>query len=125
MAGPFFNDAGKAITTNLVAGLGGTVPKYAAIGTGAGPANSAAAALTTEVETRSGVNAPTRVTTNVANDTIQIVQTIAITAPRAITEIAFFDQLALGGSMFISSGIAVINLANGDSIQLTGKLTYS
>src|SRR2546423_5917151 len=52
MAGPFFMDAGKAIVTNLVSGLGGTVPKYVAIGTGAGPAASTATALTTEVETR-------------------------------------------------------------------------
>src|SRR5687767_285645 len=78
-AGPFFQDAGKAICSNLVSGIGGTVPRYVAVGTGAGPADSTATALTTEVETRNS-GTVTRVTTTVTNDTLQVVGTITMTA---------------------------------------------
>lgn len=124
MAGPFFQDAGKAITTNLVSGIGGTVPKYVGIGTGAGPSNSTATALTTEVETRSGTNAPTRVTTTVTNDTIQVVNTVSITATRAITEVGLFDASSTGNALILS-GITTNNLSNGDSFQLTFKLAFA
>jgi hypothetical protein len=124
MAGPFFMDSGKAICSNLVSGLGGTVPKYAAMGTGAGPADSTATALTTEVETRSGTNAPTRVTTTVTNDTVQVVNTVTATATRVITECGLFDAATTGNSL-IMSGISTINLANGDSIQFTYKLKFA
>lgn len=117
-------DAGKAITTNRVSGIGGTVPQYCAMGTGVGPANSAATALTTEVESRA-TGTPSRITVTVANDTYQCVGTQTATAPRTITECGLFDQSALGGNMYIGSGIAAINLAIGDSITWTYKLTYS
>lgn len=123
-AGPFFMDAGKAICSNLVSGLGGTVPKYAAMGTGAGPADSTATALSTEVETRSGANAPTRVTTTVTNDTVQVVNTVTATATRAITECGLFDASSSGNTLIMSS-ISTINLANGDSIQFTYKLKFA
>lgn len=124
MAGPFFMDAGKAITTNLLSGLGGTVPKFVAMGTGAGPTNSTATALTTEVETR-GTGTPTRVTVTVTNDTYQCVGTQTATLARAITECGLFDQLAAGGNCLIMSSIATINLAVNDSIQFTYQLTFS
>jgi hypothetical protein len=123
-AGPFFQDAGKAIVTNLVSGIGGTVPKYVGIGTGAGPSDSTATALSTEVETRSGTNSPTRVTTTVTNDTFQVVQTISITATRAITEVGLFDASSSGNALILS-GITTNNLSNGDSFQLTFKLKFA
>lgn len=123
MAGPFFMDAGKALVANRVIGSG-TEPKYAAIGTGAGPADATATALTTEVETRSGTNVGTRVTTTVTNDTYQVVNTVSITATRAITECGFADAAAAGNFLIMSS-ITTINLANGDSLQLTGKLKFA
>jgi hypothetical protein len=123
-AGPFFQDAGKAIVTNLVSGLGGTVPKYVGIGTGAGPSDATATALSTEVETRSGANAPTRVTTTVTNDTVQVQNTVAITATRAITEVGLFDAVSAGNALILS-GITTVNLANGDSFQLTFKLKFA
>ncbi len=124
MAGPFFQDAGKAVVTNLTSGLGGVAFKWGAIGTGAGPANSAGTALTTEVETR-GVGTISRVTTTVTNDTHQVVVTSTATATRAITEVGLFDQLSAGGNMIIGSGITTVNLANGDSLQITYKLAFA
>jgi len=122
-AGPFFMDAGKAICSNLVSGLGGTVPKYCAFGTGAGPADSTATALSTEVETR-GTGTVSRVTQTVTNDTYQVVGTVTATATRAITECGLFDATSTG-NILIGSGIATINLANGDSIQFTYKLKFA
>ena len=43
-----FTNAGKAITTNLVSGLGGSVPKYIGWGTGAGTSNATDTTLFTE-----------------------------------------------------------------------------
>lgn len=123
MAGPFFQDAGKAIVANRVIGSG-TEPKYVAIGTGAGPADSTATALSTETETRSGTNVGTRVTTTVTNDTYQVVNTISITGTRAITEVGLFDASSSGNALILSS-ISTINLVSGDSIQLTFKLKFA
>lgn len=124
MAGPFFMDAGKALTTNLVTAIGGVAPKWGAIGTGAGPADSTATALSTEVETR-GVGTLSRVTTTVTNDTFQVIVVSTATTARVVTEVALFDQLSAGGNMMIGSGISTINLANGDSLQVTYKLKYA
>lgn len=122
-AGAFFQDAGKAICSNLVSGIGGTVPRFVAIGTGAGPANAAATALTTEVETRTN-GTPTRVTTTVTNDTLQVVGSITMTATRALTEVGLFDASSAGNALILSS-ISTINLLSGDAIQLTFKLQFA
>lgn len=122
-AGPFFMDAGKAIVTNLVSGIGGTVPKFVAMGTGAGPSASTGTALSTEVETRTS-GTVSRVTTTVANDTYQVVGTVTATATRVVTECGLFDASTVG-NMLIGSGISTITLANGDSITFTFKLQFS
>lgn len=119
----YFTDAGKAIVTNRILGAG-TEPKYAAIGTGAGPSDSTATALSTEVETRSGTNAGSRSTTTVTNDTVQWTNTISITATRAITEAGFADASS-AGNFLIMTTLSTINLSSGDSLQLTGKLTFA
>ncbi len=77
-------NAGKGIVTNRIIG-GGTEPKWAAIGTGVGTAAIADTTLFTEVETRVGANAGTQVTTTTTSDAYQVVNTVAITAIRAIT----------------------------------------
>lgn len=122
-AGPFLMDAGKAIITNLVSGAGGTVPKYHAMGTGAGPANAAAAALSAEVETRA-TGTVTRITTSVSNDTLQSTGVQTATQTRAITEVGLFDASSSGNCLIMSS-IAVINLGVGDSLQTVYRLTFS
>lgn len=103
-------------------------PKYLAIGTGAtGAARTAAAAdtaLSTEVETRVA-GTESIVTTTVTGDTYQVQGTLAITANRAIDEVGQFDQLAVGGNMFISATVNAINLGAGDSLQLTNKASIS
>lgn len=97
--------------------------KFIGIGTGANTAARTAAitdaALSAEVETRvSGTES--LVTTAVTEDTYQTVGTITATAARAVDEAATFDA-ATAGNIGVSATFAAINLANGDSLQLTVK----
>ena len=121
---------GKAVAAKRL--LGATPaqaePKFLAIGVGATTAARTAVvadtALSTEVETRVGTNAGTNVTTAVTNDTYQVIQTITATATRAVDEAALFDA-ASDGNMFLSATFAVVNLAIGDSLQITAKCQFA
>jgi hypothetical protein len=120
---------GKAITTARLIGATPTqaAPNFIAIGTGATTAARTAAAadtaLSTQVETRA-TGTPSQVTTTGANDTYQTVGTITATAARAVDEAGVFDA-ATAGNMFLSATFPVINLATGDSLQLTAKVQYT
>jgi hypothetical protein len=98
-------------------------PKFIGIGTGAtGAARTAAVgdtALTTEVETRA-TGTESIVTVTAANDAYQTQGTITATAGRAVDEAGTFDA-STAGNIDISATFAVINLSNGDSLQLTFK----
>ncbi len=98
-------------------------PKFVAMGVGAtGAARTAAAAdtaLSTEVETRTSGTEST-VTTTVTGDTYQTVGTITATAARVVDE-AMTNDASSAGNIGISATFAVINLAIGDSLQLTFK----
>lgn len=100
-----------------------TAPKWIGIGTGATAAARTAVAadtaLSTEVETRA-VGTESTVTTGSTGDTYQTVGTVSITATRAIDEAGTFDALTVG-NLSVSATVAVINLLNGDSLQLTCK----
>ncbi|WP_431276259.1 hypothetical protein ACQ858_08400 [Variovorax ureilyticus] len=102
-------------------------PNYIGIGTGAtGAARTAAAAdtaLSTPAESRVAGTSST-VTTTVTNDTYQTVGTITASAPRAVDEAGTFDA-STAGNMDISATFAVVNLATGDSLQLTVKKQFS
>lgn len=101
--------------------------KYIGIGVGAtGAARTAVAAdtaLSTEVETRA-TGTESIVTTTVTSDTYQVVGTITASATRAVDEAGTFDASS-AGNIGVSATFAVINLASGDSIQLTVKTTYA
>lgn len=98
-------------------------PNYVGIGVGAtGAARTAAVAdvaLSTPVESRAA-GTSSNVTTTTANDTYQTQATITASATRAVDEGGTFDASS-GGSMDVSATFAVINLSNGDSLQLTFK----
>jgi hypothetical protein len=102
-------------------------PNYIGIGVGAtGAARTAVAAdtaLTTAVESRVAGTSST-VTTTQTNDTYQTVGTITATASRAVDEAGTFDA-STAGNMDISATFAVVNLASGDSLQLTVKKQFS
>lgn len=128
-AGTVITNVGKGICAKRLVGAtpSQAEPKYVAIGTGAtGAARTAAVgdtALSTEVETRAtGTNST--VTTSQTNDTYQVVGTVTATTARAVDEAGIFDASS-AGNMFFSATFSVVNLANGDSLQLTAKTQFS
>ncbi len=119
---PLLVNAGKDILTNRIKAAG-TEPNFVAIGTGATAEAITQTALVTEVETRA-TGTSTRVTTTTTNDTYQVVGTITATAARALQESGLFDA-ASAGNMLVRGVFTTINLAIGDSIQVTWKLQFS
>lgn len=118
------NSGKRTVADRLQATPTRSAPKYIGTGVGAtGAARTAAAVdtvLSTEVETRAA-GTESNPTTTVTGDTYQTVGTITATATRAVDEIATFDA-ASAGNIAISATVAVINLANGDSLQVTAKI---
>jgi hypothetical protein len=102
-------------------------PNYVGIGTGAtGAARTAVVAdtaLSTAAESRVA-GTSSNVTTTVTNDTYQTVGTVTATAARAVDEAGTFDAVS-AGNMDISATFAVVNLAIGDSLQLTMKKVFA
>jgi hypothetical protein len=115
-------NAGKDIVTNRIKGAG-TEPLFVAIGTGAGTAAVADTTLFTEVETRTS-GTSTQQTTTTTNDTYQVVGTVTATAARAVTNAGTFDA-STAGNLNVKGDFATINLATGDSIQVTAKLALA
>lgn len=119
---PLLTNAGRDILTNRIKGSG-TEPNFVAIGTGSTAEAATQTALVTEVETRA-TGTSTRQTTSVTNDTYQVVGTITATTTRALQESGLFDASTVG-NMLVRGVYTTINLASGDSIQLTWKLQFS
>lgn len=122
-------NVGKGIAAKRMVGATPTQaePNFVGIGVGAtGAARTAAVtdtALTTPVESRVAGTSSTVTTTN-TNDTYQTVSTITATAARSVDEAGLFDA-STAGNMFVSATFAVVNLASGDSIQLTAKVQFT
>ena len=115
-------NAGLAIITNRLRGSG-TEPKYVAIGTSATTAAVSDTALGTEVETRTD-GTSSQQTTTATSDTYRVVGTVTATGSRAVTEAGLFDASSTG-NMFLSADFATINLASGDSIQITANTVFA
>lgn len=119
-------NAGQAIVTNLVSGLGGTVPKFLAWGTGAGTTAATDTTLFTETtdETRQTATV-SRVNTTVTNDTVQFVATqTVLTSGKTITNVGLFDASS-SGNLYFKSDFTGLALNVGDSITFTIKVKYS
>jgi hypothetical protein len=123
-----FTNSGKVTVANRMQTTVTRNPlKFIAMGTGATTAARTAVAadtaLSTEVETRA-TGTESIVTTTVANDTYQVQGTITATAARVVDEAGTFDA-STTGNIGVSATFAVINLANGDSIQFTVKTVFA
>ncbi len=126
------NDGGKAVISNLVSGLGGTVPKYVGWGTGAGAVSAGNTSLSTEklvdLSTSAGTDhttgTPTRATTTVTNDTLVITATRTATGGGTVTNMGTFDA-ASGGTLFASVDSLSDVLASGDAITLVMNTKFA
>lgn len=119
-------NAGFAIGTNLLSGLGGTVAKYAQMGTGVGAPAAGDTALGTPTNDARVSGTVSRVTTTATNDSVQVAATITAGAGAAVTEFGLFDAAgtgtpATGGNLFARSTFSAINVLTGDSIAFTAK----
>ena len=97
-----------------------------AIGTGTTAAAAADTALQAEITTLGGARGAataTQVTTTVTNDTTQLVKTWTFTGAFAVTEEGILDNAASGGNLLAHQVFAAINVASGDSLQITHKYT--
>jgi hypothetical protein len=98
-------------------------------GTGSAAAASANV-VTTTTTTEARVSATlTQQTTTQTNDTLQLTGTVTSAGTRAITEVGAFDAVGTGspptgGNMDFYADFAVINLASGDSIAFTMKVSF-
>lgn len=119
-------NAGLARMTSLIA----AASFWLQWGTGTGAAASANVVTTTST-TEARVSATTsQQTVSVTSDTLQLTGTITAAGTRAITEVGSFDAAGAsspptGGNMDHYGSFSVINLASGDSIAFTIKVTYT
>lgn len=112
-------NAGRAIITNLVSGLGGTVPKFIGWGTGAGTAAVTDTDLFTPASEARVSGTASRTTTSVTNDTLQIVGTLTVAGSgKTITNVGTFDALT-SGNLFIHADHSSMALNVGEAIQYT------
>jgi hypothetical protein len=118
-----FVNGGPAIVTNLVSGIGGTVPKFVAIGSGGVATTAADTSLSTEYTTGTWTgyartsNTPTRTTTTQTNDTLNVTGTFTAGAAQTVTNAGCFDA-STSGNLFVKGDFTGVVLANGDSIQI-------
>jgi hypothetical protein len=130
----FVVDGGLDIVTNRIKGAGteplnvgwgtGTQTTTTRTDTGLGPTTvEKLVDLSTSAGTDHTAGASTRQTTNTTNDTYQVVATRTATGAGAVTVMGLFDA-ASGGNLFFKTDFAAVNLAIGDSIQLTAKVVF-
>lgn len=96
-----------------------------ALGVGTQGSPTTATALASESTTNGGGRSAataSQVTTSVTNDTTQLVHTWTFSGSLALTEEGIFDSAsASSGSMLAYQSFSVINVVNGDSLQITHK----
>ncbi len=103
---------------------------YIAIGTGTTAADASDTQLEAEIvsnggQRRGGADVTgTLVTTTVTNDTSQWVTTFSFTGSFAVTESGVFNNSS-GGTMLCRQTFSAINVASGDSLQITWKVQAS
>jgi len=130
----------KAISRNLItnAGLavvagqinGATTAPVTAIAIGIGTTAAAAGntALESEITTNGGQRGAataSRVTTTQTNDTAQWVKTFSFTGSFAVTEEGLLDNNTSGGNLLARQVFSAVNVASGDSLQITHKVAVT
>lgn len=139
---PFGHYADKMVLANLItnAGLVGVAGRingsgapaaftYIALGIGTTAANAADVALVSEITTYGGARASATaslVQTTIANDTAQLQKTFDFTAGAsfAVTESGVFNA-ASSVTLLARQVFSAINVADGDSLQITWKVSVA
>lgn len=116
--------AGKAGVADLIGPQGSSAAyDYIAVGIGVGAAAAGDTTLGTEI-TDSGLaraqGTASRSTTDVTNDTAEITKTFTVTGSKAVTESGVLNA-ASTGTLLARQVFSAVNVANGDSLQVTWK----
>jgi len=109
-------NVGLAQFAGLINGVVTTPFTYIAIGIGTTAPSVTDTALASETHRSSAI--ASRVTTDVTDDTAQLVATFSFTASYAITESGVFDAKT-AGNMACRQTFAALNVVSGDSLQVT------
>lgn len=116
--------AGKAGLASRLCGDGGEAAfTYLALGIGTTAPAAGDTALQSEITDSGMARAAatiSRVTTTVTNDTAQLVKQWSVSGTKAVTEIGAFNAASVG-TMLGRQTFAALNVAAGDSIQMTYK----
>lgn len=115
-------NAGFAGIASRINGSGAeAAATYLAVGTGTTAAAAGNTTLETEI-TDSGLSranaTASRTTTTQTNDTATLVHTFSVTGTKAVTEAGVLNA-ASSGVLFARSVFAAVNVANGDTLQVT------
>ncbi|MCF7898936.1 MAG: hypothetical protein K9L31_03225 [Candidatus Pacebacteria bacterium] len=117
-------NAGMADVAGLINGSGSPASfTYIALGSGSTSADATDTTLETEITTNGGARAEAAVslvTTDVTDDTAQLVETFSFTGALSITESGVLNA-ASSGTLLARQVFSTISVANGDSLQITWK----
>lgn len=117
-------NVGMAGVASRINGAGGEAAfTFIAIGTGTAAPAATDTTLGSEISTGGGARAAataSRVTTDVTNDTAQLVHTFTFTATFAVTEAGVFNASS-GGVLLQRQTFSAINVVSGDSLQVTER----
>lgn len=118
-------NAGFAGAASRINGAGAEAAfDYIAVGTGTTAANVADTTLETELAT-SGLSraqgTASRVTTDVTNDTAQVLKSFTVTGTAAVTESGLLNA-ASNGVLLCRQVFSAVNVVNGDTLQVTWKI---
>lgn len=118
--------AGKALVAGRINGSGSpAAATYIAVGTGTTAAAAGDTALQTETSTSGlgrAAGTVSLVTTTTTNDTAQITYTFTVTGTVAVTESGVLNA-ASTGTLLCRQVFSAINVASGDSLAITWKVT--
>lgn len=123
LKGNIITNAGMAACAARLGGIAEDEFTRLAVGTddtGELVTNTTLAAEITTGGLERAVATVTRVTTTVADDTLQLVYTWTATAAHAVKEAGVFN-LAVAGDMLARKTFVVVNVANTDELKLTYK----
>lgn len=119
---------GKELAVDQLSGLTTAPVTAIAIGTGTTAAAAGDTALETEITTGGGARGAAsinNVTTTTTNDTARYTKTFNFTSTFAVTEEGLLDNNTSGGNLLAHQVFSAINVANGDSLQVTHDIVGS
>lgn len=119
--------AGKALVASRLGGSGSSAITHIGVGTGATAPASGDTTLQTELATSGLTRASATIsttTTTVTNDTMQAQVTFTVTGTQAVTESGLFNA-STSGTMLCRQTFSAINVLNGDTLQVTWKVSMA